>query len=101
MSLHATLRATSMTAPCTRVAELEGLRDLEASELGPNVSLELWCGDRRPVLEHHERDRYLSPRVVRSRHDGAFHHRGMRHDRVLDLDRADVLAAANDDVLRA
>ena len=56
---------------------------------------------RRAVLQRHERLRPLAPALVGDRHDGALEHRGVRADRLLDLDRGDVLAAGDDHVLAA
>ncbi len=57
-------------------------------------------GQRRPVLERHERLRNFAPQRVGDGDDGDFKHGGMLIDRSLDLDRRDVLAAADDDVLQ-
>src|SRR5215208_6544406 len=48
-----------------------------------------------------ERLRTLPPLLVREGDNSAFEHRRMAADRVLDLDRGDVLAAGDDDVLLA
>src|SRR4051812_2582784 len=53
------------------------------------------------VLEHHKGARRLAPLRVRSRDNGGFEHRRVAVQHVLDLDRRDVLAARDDDVLRA
>src|SRR5215471_13518140 len=58
-------------------------------------------GRSRTVLQGHERLWTLTPVRIRDRHDGALEHRGMRGDRLFHLDRGDVLAARDDDVLTA
>ena len=52
-------------------------------------------------LQRDERDRNLAPFLVGRRDHGHFEHRGVARQRILDLDRRDVLAAGDDDVLRA
>src|SRR6185369_6346438 len=52
-------------------------------------------------LECHERARRLAPFLVGPRHHRAFQHGRMAVDHALDLDRRDVLAARDDDVLGA
>src|SRR5581483_6859292 len=44
-------------------------------------------------------DGHLAPALVRHAHHGAFHHRRMAVQHLLDLDRGDVLSAGDDDVL--
>ncbi len=52
-------------------------------------------------LEHDDRHRHLAEPLVRGRHHGALQDRRVGRERVLDVDRRDVLAAPDDDVLRA
>ena len=54
-----------------------------------------------PSLQHDERVRRLAPLLVRQADDRRFLHRGMAQQHALDLDRRDVLAAADDHVLEA
>ena len=53
------------------------------------------------ALEVHIGDRHFAELVVRDAEYGAFGHRRMLVERVLDLLRIDVLAARDDHVLRA
>jgi hypothetical protein len=50
-------------------------------------------GGRRAGLELDVGERRLAPLRIGPRHDGAGHHGGVAVQRVLHLDRADVLAA--------
>ena len=54
-----------------------------------------------PGSQHDERVRRLAPLLVRHADDGRFLHRGMAQQHAFDLDRRDVLAAADDHVLDA
>ena len=62
---------------------------------------QLGLGDRRAGLQLDERARRLAPLRVGLRDDRRGEHRRMAIEHVLDLERADVLAAGDDDVLRA
>jgi hypothetical protein len=62
---------------------------------------DLLLGRMPIVLQGDERLRSLAPEVVGHRDHGAFQHRRMGDDRLLDLDAGDVLAAGVDDVLPA
>src|SRR5262249_9592961 len=54
-----------------------------------------------PRLPHDGGDRALGPLVVRRGEHRRLEHRGVRHERVLEGDGADPLAARLDDVLRS
>src|SRR5215471_17580672 len=60
---------------------------------------ELMRGRRGALVERDERLWPLSPARVGRPDHGAFEHRGVGGDRLLDLDAGDVLAAGDDDVL--
>src|SRR2546426_2333112 len=82
-----------------QVTELDGggtfeVRDVLAAELD-----DVWLGRRRAGLERDERLGPLAPLRVGDRDHRALEHRGMPGDGLLDLDRRDVLAARDDDVL--
>src|SRR6266852_7902521 len=62
---------------------------------------ELVRGGRGAWFEDHERVRRLAPFLVDKPDDGCFLDRWMAQQDTFDLDRRDVLATANDDVLDA
>src|SRR4029453_12628204 len=62
---------------------------------------ELRLGDGRAGLEQDERARRLAPFLVGLGDDRGFDHLRMAIEAFLDFERADVLAARNDDVLGA
>src|SRR3954452_17197750 len=72
------------------------LREVRLEELTQFVR-----GRRRALTQHDARERALGPLLVRDRDHGGLGDRGMRHQRVLELDRRDPLAARLDHVLRA
>src|SRR5579884_691481 len=82
-----------------KVSELYPLRALEVRDPLAAVGDDL-LGRRRPAgPERHERLRHLAPGLVRRGDDRALQDGRVGRDRLLDLDRADVLAARDDDVL--
>src|SRR4029077_12517583 len=82
-------------------AEHYGSRYLETGEVLAAESDDFfrcgWCFG----LEGHKGAGGFAPHRVGAGDDGGFEHAGMPVEDVFDLDRRDVLAARNDDVLRA
>ena len=76
-------------------------RHLVAGEVLPAPRHELLAGRRLPGLQLDEGARRLAPFLVGLGHHGGGLHRRMLVERVLDLDRGNVLAAGDDDVLGA
>src|SRR6478672_10111118 len=81
-----------------QLTELETLGDLVPGQPLPRV-----FGQRVRVdvvlPERDEGDGHLAPALVRHPDHGAFHHRGVAVQYLLDLDGGDVLASRDDDVL--
>src|SRR5262249_31185642 len=84
-----------------QLPELDGLRALEVREPLAAEGDQLVLRDAGARPQRNEGLRHLAPALVRHRHHRALEHGGMLHERVLDLDRGDVLAAPDDDVLLA
>src|SRR5215211_9352814 len=76
-------------------------RDLVAGELLTAPADQFLGRDHLGRLELDEGAWRLAPFLVRFRDDGRRLHGRVLVERVLDLDRGDVLAARDDDVLRA
>src|SRR3954453_2974975 len=72
------------------------LREARSEELAQVIGCRA-----RAVAQHDARERALRPLLVGDRDHRGLGDRGMRHQRVLELDRRDPLAAGLDDVLRA
>ncbi len=68
---------------------------------GCEVRAELVVGRRRAFAKNAHGERALGPLLVRDRDHGRLGDRGMAHQRVLEGDRRDPLAARLDEVLRA
>eukprot|EP00906_Rhabdomonas_costata_P008840 RCo012551 len=81
--------------------ELELLRDLESREKGPAVSRDLVRGKGLAGLHHDKGLRDFSPLGVRNGNHRGLRDLGALHQCALDLNAADVLASADDDVLAA
>src|SRR5206468_2981198 len=81
--------------------ELERVGQPPLREAGCDERTELVRGRRAPGLEHHAREGTLLPAGVRDRDDRGLRDRGVAHERVLERDRADPLAAGLDEVLGA
>src|SRR5262245_66444255 len=84
-----------------RFKELDRLRDLETGQNGAAIINELFFGHRLPLLEYDERFRNLAPAVIGHGNDRALQDQRVRIDGLLDLDRRNILAARDDDVLLA
>src|SRR6185436_841029 len=82
-----------------QVAELDGRRALEVGDVLAAERDDLLLGGLPSGLERHEGLRPLAPLGVGDGDHRALHHRRMPRHRLLDLDRRDVLAARDDDVL--
>src|SRR6478735_4309362 len=80
-------------------AELDRVRALVVREAVAAERLDLGVRRARAFLQGHEGLRPLAPALVGDRHDGALEDRGVRADRLLDLDGRDVLPAGDDHVL--
>src|SRR4029077_10931421 len=80
-------------------AELDGVGRLEAGDALPAVLDQVLRRRLRAVAQRHEGLRPLAPALVRDGDHGAFEHCRVRGERLLDLDRRDVLAARDDHVL--
>src|SRR5512145_2264425 len=76
------------------LAELDRLRALEVREPFAAELDELLLGDPGARAEADERRRHLAPLGLRHGDDRRLEHRRVLHDRGVDLDRRDVLAAA-------
>src|SRR3954447_5683630 len=72
------------------------LREVRCEELAQVLG-----GRRRALAQHDARERALRPLLVGYRDDGRLGDRRVRHDRVLEFDRRDPLAARLDHVFRA
>src|SRR5829696_2956492 len=81
------------------LAEFHGDRALEVRQVLAAEGDELLRCRSLCRLEGDERLRPLAPEIVRDADDGALEDGGMGAERVLDLDRRDVLATGDDDVL--
>src|SRR5215211_4804818 len=81
--------------------ELEPIGEPPLREVRSEELAQLVRGRRRAVAQHHARERALCPLLVGDRDHGRLRDRRVRHDRVLELDRRDPLAARLDHVLRA
>ncbi len=79
--------------------EDHGARDLEARQQPPAVLDQLGLRRRRPGLQLHVGAGRLAPLLVGLCDDPGEGDRGVAVERLLDLDRRDVLAAGDDDVL--
>src|SRR5262245_1624075 len=102
--LHALAQHELLDLPGRRLgdhAEHHASRALEAREQAAAVLDDLLFGGARIRLELDERARRLAPLRVGLRHHGGREHRRVAVDRVLDLERRDVLAAGDDDVIAA
>src|SRR5207245_1034830 len=75
------------------------LRRFEVSHPAAGELADLIVCGRCARLEDHEGMRRLPPLLVRDADDGHLLYGGMAEQDALDLDRGDVLAAADDDVL--
>ena len=75
------------------------MRRLEVREVLAYKLNQLAVGGRRARLQHDECVRRLAPRLMLDADDADFLHGGMTHQRPFDLDRRDVLTAADDHVL--
>ncbi|MPL88378.1 hypothetical protein SDC9_34398 [bioreactor metagenome] len=84
-----------------QLAEHHRLRRLEMRHVLPAEGDELLVAHLRARAQLDEGAGRLAPAFVRAGDDGRFHHFGVLVEHVLDLDRGDVLAARDDDVLRA
>src|SRR3989454_10569336 len=82
-----------------QVAELDGRRALEMRDVLAAELDDLRSGRRLTGLERDERLGALAPPLVGDRDNGALEHGRVPGDALLDLDRRDVLAARDDDVL--
>src|SRR5712691_1829824 len=84
-----------------QVTELDGGRRLEVGDVLLAEVDDLLRGRLLAGLERDEGFRALAPFLVGDGDDRALHHGGMAGHTLLDLDRRDVLAARDDDVLLA
>src|SRR5712691_10656831 len=82
-----------------QVAELDGGRTLEVSDVPAAELDDLLLGRRHPRLQRDERFGPLAPPLVGDRDHRALEHGGVLGDGLLDLDRRDILTARDDDVL--
>ena len=72
---------------------------LKPASLLPTCAAQLVRADRLAVPQRHPRSRSFTPALVGHRHDSRLEHRRVAHQRRLDLDRRDVLAAGDDHIL--
>src|SRR5262245_52424822 len=79
--------------------EAHPVRGLEVRQAAAGERDDLLLARLLPVAEHHERVRRLAPLLVRQPDDRHLHHRRVAQQDALDLQRGDVLAAADDHVL--
>src|ERR1700712_3344721 len=77
------------------VAQLDLLRALVAGELGAGGGDDLGLAQRGPRRERDEGGDDFAPLLVGDADHGHLGNLGMAEDRILDLDRADVLAAGD------
>jgi len=84
-----------------RIGEPDVAWDFVGGESLATPGAELFRRDDRIGLQDDDRHRDLAALLVRRRDDSALEDRRVRAQRDLDLDRRDVLAGADDDVLRA
>src|SRR5438477_13204913 len=82
-------------------SELDRRRALEVGQVGAAVLDELGLGGLGACFEDDQGLDRLAPLLVGDADDADLGHGRMREHPVLDLDRRDVLAAADDDVLLA
>src|SRR6476660_2549337 len=82
-----------------QLAEMNGLRALEAGQARLAVVDNFLLSHRGAVAQDNEGLRCLAPIIVRNADHRYLEHGGMRGNGLLNLDRRDVLATANDDVL--
>src|SRR5438067_10125054 len=82
-----------------QLAEDHFLRRLEAREMHAAVLDQVGLRDLRIRFDLHERARRFAPLRIGLRDDRSGKHRRMTIEHILDLERADVLAARNDYVL--
>src|SRR6059036_3861536 len=82
-----------------QVAELDGGGTLEVSDVPAAELDDLLLGRRHPRLQRDERFGPLAPPLVGDRDHRALEHGRVLGNGLLDLDRRDVLAARDDDVL--
>src|SRR5450755_3590140 len=83
------------------VQEGDGLRRLVAGDGGFHVVDDRFLAHHRTRLEHHEGLGPLAPLLVGHTDDRRFQHCLVGEDRLLDLDRGDVLPTGHHDVLGA
>ena len=83
------------------VDELEPVRQPPLREPRREELAQLVARRRLPLLQHDRRERPLGPLLVRDRDHRRLGDGRVRHQRVLELDRGDPLAAGLDHVLRA
>src|SRR5215218_755349 len=81
------------------LGELDGLGSLETGDVLFAEVYDLLFGRVLPLLEHDECLGTLAPLLVRAGDNGGLHDARMPRDGLLHLDRRDVLAAGDDDVL--
>src|SRR5205085_9488300 len=83
------------------VDEGDTMRRLEMREPVARERDQLLLASAGSRLQHHVGERRLPPLLMREPDDRGLLHRGMAQKHALDLDRRDVLAAADDHVLDA
>ena len=76
-------------------------RRFEPGEALAGEGNQLRLGRRRALFQLDKGAGHLAPFLIRLGDDGAERNRRVMHQRALDLDRADVFAAGDDDILRA
>src|SRR6266550_4838209 len=84
-----------------QLAELDLARRLESRQRLAREGDQLLARERCTGAQGDEALRALAPFLIGNRDDRRLEHVGMAHERALDLDCRDVLAARDDDVLGA
>src|SRR5829696_5644836 len=82
-----------------QLGELDGRGSLEAGDVLLAEVYDLLLGRILPLLEYDERLGALAPLLVRDGDDRGLHYGRVARNGLLHLDRRDVLAAGDDDVL--
>src|SRR5262249_49779123 len=83
------------------VAEFHRLRALKMRHVLAAEGDNLFCAGLHPRLENDKRFRDLTPALVWDGHHGDFLHGGLPVNGISHLNRENILAATNDDVLLA